>query len=105
MNPSSFTKTSFCSTEIDNITTNECKQYILNSLRSKKIFIISQDITSQVDRGIGISRIFPIYNIICPVYLSEMMSTERWHLLPNMQLDRRSTSRVLGHLRSSIHRS
>ena len=32
MNPSSFTKTSFCSTEIDNITTNECKQYILNSL-------------------------------------------------------------------------
>ena len=32
MDPSSFTKTSFCSTEIDNITTNESKQYILNSL-------------------------------------------------------------------------
>ena len=32
MDPSSFTKTSFCNTEIDNITTNESKQYILNSL-------------------------------------------------------------------------
>ena len=32
MDPSSFTKTSFCSTEIDNITTNESKQYILNML-------------------------------------------------------------------------
>ena len=32
MDPSSFTKTSFCNTEIDNITTNESKEYILNSL-------------------------------------------------------------------------
>lgn len=32
MDPSSFTKTSFCNIEIDNITTNESKQYILNSL-------------------------------------------------------------------------
>ena len=32
MDPSSFTKTSFCSIEIDNITTNESKKYILNSL-------------------------------------------------------------------------
>ena len=30
MDPSSFTKTSFCNVEIDNITTNESKQYILN---------------------------------------------------------------------------
>lgn len=32
MDPSSFTKTSFCNIKIDNITTNESKQYILNSL-------------------------------------------------------------------------
>ena len=32
MNPSSFTKTSFCNIEIDNITTNESKQYILNQM-------------------------------------------------------------------------
>lgn len=32
MDPSSFTKTSFCGSQIDNITTNESKQYILNSL-------------------------------------------------------------------------
>jgi len=32
MDPSSFTKTSFCGSEIDNITTNESKQFILNSL-------------------------------------------------------------------------
>jgi len=32
MDPSSFTKTSFCNIEIDNITTNESKKYILNSL-------------------------------------------------------------------------
>ena len=31
MDPSSFTKTSFCNTEIDNITTNESKEYILTS--------------------------------------------------------------------------
>ena len=30
MDPSSFTKTSFCNIEIDNITTNESKKYILN---------------------------------------------------------------------------
>ena len=28
MDPSSFTKTSFCNVEIDNITTNESKKYI-----------------------------------------------------------------------------
>ena len=32
MDPSSFTKTSFCGSEIDNITKNESKQYILNQL-------------------------------------------------------------------------
>ena len=32
MDPSSFTKTSFCGSEVDNITTNESKKYILNSL-------------------------------------------------------------------------
>ena len=32
MDPSSFTKTSFCGSQIDNITKNESKQYILNSL-------------------------------------------------------------------------
>jgi len=32
MDPTSFTKTSFCSTEIDNITKNEAKQYILNKM-------------------------------------------------------------------------
>jgi len=32
MDPSSFTKTSFCGIEIDNITKNESKQYILNQL-------------------------------------------------------------------------
>ena len=32
MEPTAFTKTSFCSTEIDNITKNEAKQYILNKL-------------------------------------------------------------------------
>ena len=32
MEPNSFTKTSFCDVEIDNITTNETKQYILNHL-------------------------------------------------------------------------
>jgi hypothetical protein len=32
MDPSSFTKTSFCNSEIDNITANESKQFILNSL-------------------------------------------------------------------------
>jgi len=32
MDPSSFTKTSFCNVEIDNITTNESKKYILNQL-------------------------------------------------------------------------
>ena len=32
MNPSSFTKTSFCNIEIDNITQNESKQYILNQM-------------------------------------------------------------------------
>ena len=32
MDPSSFTKTSFCNIEIDNITTNEAKEYILNQL-------------------------------------------------------------------------
>tara|TARA_Y100001958_G_C21241999_1_gene570088 strand:- start:105 stop:1064 length:960 start_codon:yes stop_codon:yes gene_type:complete len=32
MNPSDFTKTSFCDTEIDNITTNSSKEYILNQL-------------------------------------------------------------------------
>ena len=33
MDPSSFTKTSFCDKEIDNITTNEDKQYILQLLK------------------------------------------------------------------------
>ncbi len=32
MDPSSFTKTSFCNIKIDNITTNESKQFILNQL-------------------------------------------------------------------------
>ena len=32
MEPNSFTKTSFCGTEIDNITINETKEYILNQL-------------------------------------------------------------------------
>ena len=32
MEPNSFTQTSFCDVEIDNITTNETKQYILNHL-------------------------------------------------------------------------
>ena len=32
MDPSSFTKTSFCNAEIDNITKNESKNYILNQL-------------------------------------------------------------------------
>lgn len=32
MDPSSFTKTSFCNVEVDNITTNESKQYILNQM-------------------------------------------------------------------------
>ncbi len=32
MEPNSFTKTSFCGTEIDNITVNETKEYILNQL-------------------------------------------------------------------------
>jgi len=32
MDPSSFTKTSFCNIKIDNITTNESKKYILNML-------------------------------------------------------------------------
>ena len=32
MDPSSFTKTSFCGSEIDNITTNQSKEYILNQL-------------------------------------------------------------------------
>lgn len=32
MDPSSFTKTSFCNIQIDNITTNESKQFILNQL-------------------------------------------------------------------------
>ena len=32
MDPSSFTKTSFCNIEIDNITKNESKQYILNQM-------------------------------------------------------------------------
>lgn len=32
MEPDSFTKTSFCNVEIDNITTNEAKQYILNQM-------------------------------------------------------------------------
>lgn len=32
MDPSSFTKTSFCNIEIDNITTNDSKNYILNQL-------------------------------------------------------------------------
>ena len=33
MEPNSFTKTSFCDTEIDNITTNSTKKYILNQLQ------------------------------------------------------------------------
>ena len=32
MDPSSFTKTSFCGSEIDNITTNQSKEYILNQI-------------------------------------------------------------------------
>ena len=32
MDPTSFTKTSFCNVEIDNITTNESKEYILNQM-------------------------------------------------------------------------
>ena len=32
MEPNSFTKTSFCNVEIDNITTNESKEYILNQM-------------------------------------------------------------------------
>ena len=32
MDPSSFTKTSFCNVEIDKITTNDSKNYILNQL-------------------------------------------------------------------------
>ena len=32
MDPTSFTKTSFCNIKIDNITTNEAKEYILNQL-------------------------------------------------------------------------
>jgi len=32
MEPNSFTKTSFCNVDIDNITTNETKEYILNQL-------------------------------------------------------------------------
>ena len=32
MEPDSFTKTSFCNVQIDNITTNEAKQYILNQM-------------------------------------------------------------------------
>lgn len=32
MEPNSFTKTSFCNVEIDNITTNKTKEYILNNL-------------------------------------------------------------------------
>ncbi len=32
MDPSSFTKTSFCNVDIDNITTNESKKFILNQL-------------------------------------------------------------------------
>jgi hypothetical protein len=32
MDPSSFTKTPFCNVQIDNITTNESKQYILNQM-------------------------------------------------------------------------
>jgi len=32
MEPTSFTKTSFCNVEIDNITTNESKEYILNQM-------------------------------------------------------------------------
>ena len=32
MNPTSFTKTSFCNIEIDNITQNDTKQYILNQM-------------------------------------------------------------------------
>ena len=32
MDPSSFTKTSFCNIDIDNITTNESKKFILNQL-------------------------------------------------------------------------
>ena len=32
MDPTSFTKTSFCNIKIDNITTNESKQFILNQL-------------------------------------------------------------------------
>ena len=32
MEPNSFTKTSFCNVQIDNITTNETKEYILNQL-------------------------------------------------------------------------
>ena len=32
MDPTNFTKTSFCNVEIDNITTNESKEYILNQM-------------------------------------------------------------------------
>ena len=36
---------------------------VQNFLQNEKMFIISQNIASQVHRGIGIFRIFPIYNI------------------------------------------
>ena len=41
MDPSSFTKTSFCNIKIDNITTNESKKYILNieTLQNSFIFL------------------------------------------------------------------
>ena len=32
MDPTSFTKTSFCNVSIDNITQNESKEYILNQM-------------------------------------------------------------------------
>ena len=32
MDPTSFTKTSFCGKEVDNITENEAKEYILNQM-------------------------------------------------------------------------
>ena len=35
MDPSSFTKTSFCGKSVDNVTNNQLKEFILNDLKVK----------------------------------------------------------------------
>ena len=40
MDPSSFTKTSFCGKTVDNVTNNEVKEFILNDMKLKWVMII-----------------------------------------------------------------